>query len=372
MIEQLSSHHYFDYKVKSNKIYVIILISIFIGVSVLPFIYVDISNQSRGVIRSAFENTNLTSLITAKINSVRIRENKLVEKGDTLIFLNTTVIDYQLVLTREQICQNENFIADFQNLLSNKLSLKTDLVKSNYAKHKARIREIKTHFQQVQKEFEISAQLFSENVIAKLEYLKSKNAFERLGDKLQHIKEEDINEWHNKIIQLKNENLKLISQLRQLETKKSLYYLIAPISGTITNFSGIQAQSHTYSGDIIATIAPNDQLIVECLVSANDIGHIYKNQKIVYQLDAFNFNQWGFANGKVEEISTELKELNNQAMFSIRCSLNTDKLVLKNGQSVSLKKGMTLTARLFLTRRNLWQLLFDKLDNWTNPLLNTN
>jgi len=31
------------------------------------------------------------------------------------------------------------------------------------------------------------------------------------------------------------------------------------------------------------------------------------------------------------------------------------------------KKGMTLQARFIVTKRSLWQLLYDKVDDWANP-----
>ena len=42
---------------------------------------------------------------------------------------------------------------------------------------------------------------------------------------------------------------------------------------------------------------------------------------------------------------------------------------LKNGYSRPLKKGMTLQARFVITKRSLWQLVYDKIDNWLNPIL---
>ena len=32
-----------------------------------------------------------------------------------------------------------------------------------------------------------------------------------------------------------------------------------------------------------------------------------------------------------------------------------------------IKKGMTLQARFYVTRRTLFQLLYDKADDWLNP-----
>jgi HlyD family secretion protein len=54
-------------------------------------------------------------------------------------------------------------------------------------------------------------------------------------------------------------------------------------------------------------------------------------------------------------------------MFRVRCQLNTPCLQLKNGYQGCIQKGMSLTGRFQLTRRSLWQLMFDKIDDWMNP-----
>ena len=52
---------------------------------------------------------------------------------------------------------------------------------------------------------------------------------------------------------------------------------------------------------------------------------------------------------------------------------NNDELALeiyrleKNGYKGDISKGMTLTARFLIANRSLWQLLYDKVDNWLNP-----
>ncbi|WP_428230594.1 HlyD family efflux transporter periplasmic adaptor subunit [Flavobacterium sp.] len=78
--------------------------------------------------------------------------------------------------------------------------------------------------------------------------------------------------------------------------------MLAPVSGTIENYSGVQKGSFINASQPIATISSADQLLVECNVSSNDIGLIRKNQKVKFQLDAFNYNQWGLLEGKVIDI----------------------------------------------------------------------
>ena len=55
--------------------------------------------------------------------------------------------------------------------------------------------------------------------------------------------------------------------------------------------------------------------------------------------------------------------------FVVRCQLDQHYLSLKNGYQAQVGKGNTYTARFYLTDRTLWQLLFDRVDDWFNPNL---
>ena len=57
------------------------------------------------------------------------------------------------------------------------------------------------------------------------------------------------------------------------------------------------------------------------------------------------------------------------AYFKARCIMDKNYLQLKNGYKGQIGKGMTLTARFYLLGRTLWQLLFDRVDDWFNPNL---
>ena len=114
-------------------------------------------------------------------------------------------------------------------------------------------------------------------------------------------------------------------------------------------------------------ISPNTNLIAETSVTPNDIGWIRKGQKVTFQLDAYNYNQWGFVQGTVVDIDKNVSVLNNTAFFKVRCSIDKKELQLTNGYTAHIEKGMTLTARYFITERTVYDLLFDKIDDWLNP-----
>lgn len=122
-----------------------------------------------------------------------------------------------------------------------------------------------------------------------------------------------------------------------------------------------------FANQDLAQISPDTSLIVESFVNPNDIGLLQKNMPVRFQVDAFNYNQWGLATGKVLEISNDVHIVNERPVFKVKCLLDKEYLQLKNGYKGYLKKGMTLQARFMVTERTLWQLLYDKVDDWINP-----
>ena len=57
--------------------------------------------------------------------------------------------------------------------------------------------------------------------------------------------------------------------------------------------------------------------------------------------------------------------------FKVRCKLQNMSLTYKSN-TVNVKKGMTVNANFFLTRRTLAQLFYDDISDWLNPNVMTN
>jgi len=51
----------------------------------------------------------------------------------------------------------------------------------------------------------------------------------------------------------------------------------------------------------------------------------------------------------------------------VRSELSSTEMKLKSGYKTHVSKGMTLTTRYIISRRSLFDLLFDKVDDWLNP-----
>jgi len=121
------------------------------------------------------------------------------------------------------------------------------------------------------------------------------------------------------------------------------------------------------ANETLCNISPEEALIGECYVQTKDIGLLKKGQVARYQLEAFDYNYFGVLTGKIISIDNDFTTIDNKPVFKVRCSFDNDQLYLKNRFTGQLKKGLGFQASFVVTRRSLWQLLFDKLDDWLNP-----
>jgi len=283
------------------------------------------------------------------------------------LVLRTDNLDEKILLKQKQIIDNIQFISDLQNLIKGVNTLTTPKYQIEYQHYLAKSNELTVKLKLLKKEFELAEYLYNEKVTPEMEFLQKKNLYESTISQLSFIEQQSLNIWQAEKTRLELENKEINSLINQLQDEKRQYVLIAPINGTLTNVSGIQVGSYISPGTQVAQISPDNELLAECYISPSDIGYIYTGQKVNLQLDAFNYNQWGLIYAEVIQISEDIISLNDQPVFKVRCQLSKNFLELKSGHKGYLKKGMTLTGRFKLTKRTLYQLLFDKMDDWFNP-----
>ena len=354
-------------KTKSISIYLVVVLAIAVFIALLPVIKLDISSQSRGIIRSRTDNVPVTSTVSGKIVTIQLKNNLLVQKGDTLLTISKENLETEKQLNDTIYNTNETVLQDLEMVLKGNSNLKTALIREEYYKYTTQKAELQSKVAQAQINYNRYKTLFNKGVIAKAEFEKYKFDLQFAKQALNSFVKQQMANWQNKknelTLQLKN----ITGNNNKLNIEAKNYILIAPITGTIENFNGLQTGSILNASQPIAHISPTDNLLVESTVSPNDIGLIKPNQKVKFQLDAFNYNQWGLLTGKVIDIDKNITLQENQAFFKVRCALDSKELKLKSGYKTQVSKGMTLTTRYIITRRSLFDLLFDKIDDWLNP-----
>lgn len=354
-------------KTKSKSLYLVLVIVLLVALALLPIIKIDISSQSRGIIRSTTDNVPISAAISGRVEWSKLKNNNLVKKGDTLLKISKEN------LTTQENSQNNvqqsvsTLYSDISKLTNGNTKLQTSTAQEDYANFLSKKNELQSKISVAQLTYNRNKTLYDKQIIAKAEFEKYQYELKFSQEALQSFISQQKSTWENQKreleLQLKNSN----NTIAEIKIQENNYVVIAPETGFIENFNGLQQNSIVAAGQPIAIISPTDNLIIEANVSPTDIGLIRKNQQVNFQIDAFNYNQWGLLTGKVFDIDKNITLQENQAFFKVRCLVDSRKMTLKSGYSTQVSKGMTLTARFKIANRSLFDLLFDKVDDWLNP-----
>lgn len=367
ILENTVEVYHTQIKTSGKIIYLLLVSMVLMVLAALPLVKVNITTQSRGVLRSPYENTTIQSAVYGEVRSYGMYENKTVKQGDTLLILNTEQLDEQIALNLQKIREDSDFMADLGYLCTSQYArIKSPEYMSALHQYLAKIYQMQVSVSYLKKLEATDLQIYRKNAISKFDYLASKNNYDKAAEELAATKKEYIANWQADITTLQQSILELQSSIKQIDKEKIQYVITAPISGTLTQVAGFRKGNFIAPSQTLAYISTDDSLLAECYVSPSDIGYIKQNQKVNFQFDAFNYNDWGMLQGHVSQILNDVVTVNNETKFRVRCKLDGRTLHLKNGYTGTVEKGMTFTARFYITRRSLWNLLFDKLDNWLN------
>ena len=110
-----------------HPIYIIILTLLITAFIALPLVKIPISVSARGVVRSAFEDTQITASAMGRIIQNHItHNNQTVQKGDTLLVITTETLDTQKQLLDVQITDFESQLTDLSRVsIGNSQNLQT-------------------------------------------------------------------------------------------------------------------------------------------------------------------------------------------------------------------------------------------------------
>jgi membrane fusion protein, peptide pheromone/bacteriocin exporter len=337
------------------------------------FILIPISIQSTALIRPSAQISIIRPLLNGRLKTSLVKENQIINKGEILYTLESDLQQEReklLLLKKQDI---EFFILDLKNLTGiTPPNFTTAVYRQSYFNYKQKLTEATTRLKKVQADYNRNSKLHQEKVIADVEFENFQFELDKAKNELELVKQSHLSQWQSELRTYERELQELEGQLAQLAKENENLIIKAPVSGTLQNVAGVYPGSMVFANQELAQISPDTTMIVEAYVTPNDIGLIRIGMPVRFQVNAFNYNQWGLATGMVKEISSDVHIINEQPVFKVRCQLDKDYLQLKNGYKGYLKKGMTLQARFMVTERTLWQLLYDKMDDWLNPNLGKN
>lgn len=349
---------------------------VILTISLLPIIKVDVSVQASGYFQSDIEKQLIFASSQGKVIRISARSGQKVKKGDTLLVIDTESGRTQYASLMQKIEENNASIKDLEILTLNNFKLTrsndspliTGRYKAEFENYQSRQKIQEEKFQKKKTEHNRNELLFHQQLIPKAEFENSLFFLNSEKNNLDQLQLGQESLWQNDLTLRKNESVSLLASLRQCSEVIRDHIVLAPADGEIIQSSDIQAGSNVTAGQKIAEISPAGILLANCFVKPGDIGFLHEKQKVKIQVDAFNHNEWGMLNGEIFDISDDmLVENGTVAYFRVRCKPEKTFLSLKNGYKAEVRKGMSLNTRIFIIRRSLFHLLFDRADKWFNP-----
>lgn len=382
IIEYSSEYHIWNNTVSSQILYSFVVMVLIFVILVMPYVDIDVSVSSRGIIRPVVETNAITSLVAGKIVSIKAHENERVNRGEVIATIETSEIRSKLLLNRTQQAKLRPLIHDLGLLTGLDSStvfatnlpsgLETPVYRQSFIHFRELLINDRRQIQNKRRIFRQNEYLFQKKAVSKSHFQESEYDLFMAKNTFKVQLTEQIRQWQLRLNQDQKELDQLVSTRRELLSKLRQYTLRAPVTGTIQNLNGLSEGSYLYPNMKLAEISPDTGLIAECYATPANIGMLRTGMTGRFQIDAFNYNQWGTINGRIIEISSDVSMINSQPVFKVRCRLNKPYLTLTNGFRGYVKKGMTLQGRFIITRRSLFQLLYDRVDDWLNPVWNTN
>lgn len=353
-------------------IYLLIIAMVMVSMLALPFIKTTIAIRSSGIIRPANERTEVKPIITGNLDRLYVREGDTVKQGQLIAAIKDNISQPKIILNQVEQHQRKRYVDDLIKLTSNDnfnaILLETPLYKEQLNKFIHQLADHQTAIKKVSNELQIFTSLLKDKVIAPKEHFDKEIELERLNNTLNAFKNDQLALWQNDLQRYQLDISQFQSQKNQINIEQKNYFIHAPVSGVVQQINTRYIGGFVAAGESLCIISPLSELLGECYLSTKDIGLLKIGHTARFQVDAFDYNYFGILTGKVVTIENDFSLINNKPAFKVHCSFDRTQLFLKNGFKGSLKKGLSFQARFVVAERTLWQLLFDKVDDWFNPV----
>lgn len=378
-------------KIKSSSyaLYLFIVLGIVAAITSLPFVYTNISVKTTGITRPVSERTEVKPVISGIIENVYYKEGDKVAQNAVILRFKDPNTQSKRVLNNYEIQQRQQFVHDLEILtttpnpskggeLSSSFplspgrdaggeALNSPLYQEQYAKFLHQKEEQEILLSKADKEVEMNAPLAKDKIISSKEFFDIQNNRQHLQSTYKAFLREQQTQWQQDLAKYKLELSQYRQQGQQINAEAVYYEVKAPTAGIIQGINTRYAGGFVQTNETICTISPEGSLIGECYVQSKDVGLLKVGQPVRYQVEAYNYNYFGILTGKITSIDNDFTAVNNTPVIKVRCSFDSTQLHLKNGFTGHLQKGLNFQANFMVARRSLWQLLYDKLDDWLNP-----
>jgi len=362
-------HYTFRIRNRSRAIYLTVLLGLCGVIAITPLTSIEMTTTALGSVSTSGANFILQSPVSAPLVSYHLSEGQQVHQGDTLVTLDTHIFDQEIVQIAHRMTELDTYIADVELLITD---VNTDILSTttyllSQQQYQSGLERLTVKHRSASKTYKRQQRLYRQEVIPAVELEKDREVLDLAKAEVVFFSKQALNTWKQEILGFEQEYKQLLLKKEQLENELLKHVLIAPSTGTLQQVVSLSAGQQVQVGMKLGEVSVDTTLLAICWIPPRDIGLIQEQMIATFRIDAFNVNDWGFIYGRVTSISSDAYMIDNQPYFKVECLLEKDYLTLKNGFVGKLKKGMTLQANFKVATRTLYQLLYDKMEDWLNP-----
>ena len=349
---------------------VYITVAIFIVVfMVVAFGKADDVVRANGIVRTEQNVSCVKAYTSGQIVSVAYRNGDFVQKGQTLIELDKTKAQADVVQLKirkvdcsEKLegvckmimafenswdsldCKSMSCVSRYESFVASRelLDAKVARTKKLYETEKILPPTATTIFDIEQTEYDYEMSVLE------------KNDFE--SNFISGLRQEKEN--------LYLEYQEIIQNLLQAESNLKTLIISSPVDGYVQEVSLLNPGDVVFSDQQIVNIIPVDSgCRIELNVSADRMGKLEKGQKVLMRFPAFPFNEFKGTEGVITMIQSDSRISDDGGVFfTVFADLNSTILQNKKKVEYKLKNGLEVNARIVLERQTLLYFLLKKLD----------
>ena len=297
--------------------------------------------------------------------SILVESGDLVEEGEVLIELNAETAKQNLQSLNEQLDQKQ-FQLDLKKDEINMTKL-LNLEETKGNKIKLELEE------DLLKKYEI---LYKNGAYPEIDYLKQISIVNQLKisvekDKLEGLKREML--LKQQLKELESEASGLLSKKIAANVNLEYQSIKSPVKGIVFDLKPTNVGFVAQTSQPIMKIVPIENLEANILVPTDKIGFVREGMDVDISIDSFPASDFGVLEGVVAFIGSDALPPDSSSSirtfsFPVTIDLSDQFLNLKDGNSLPLQTGMSLTANIKLRKVSYLRLLLSNFKSKTDSL----
>ena len=299
------------------------------------------------------------------VDKILVKDGDTVSAGQDLILLDTEA-------TRQKL----KSLQDNLRYTQEQLTLKNLELQRYEAQVADTIKTLESRLK-LEKEVMIRYRSLSEQgASAELQYLQQQNRVKEVEGALRERRLDGLRQEAILKQAVQDLNSRMASiRSEEANTRVTIRYqaLKSPVNGVIFDLKPAN-QGYTAQGtETLMKVVPRNALEAKVEIPSDKIGFVRKGMKADLSIDSFPANDFGVLEGTITQIGSDAlppdpSKNRTEYLYPSTIELDTQQLKIKNGRSLPLQVGMSLSANIKLRKTTYLQLLMGRFQDKADSL----